>query len=99
MGRESSTARSTDSGLPPVPSQISRGCSGRGTMKAFSRARPRDALVAVELELLNEHGWATRQQLAQAIFEWIEAWYNPRRRHSYCKMLSPVDHEAAHAAA
>ena len=40
-----------------------------------------------------------RQQLAQAIFEWIEAWYNPRRRHSYCQMLSPVDYEAApHAA-
>ena len=37
-------------------------------------------------------------QLAQAIFEWIEAWYNPKRRHSYCKMLSPVDYEAVHAA-
>ena len=37
-------------------------------------------------------------ELAQAIFEWIEAWYNPRRRHSYCQMLSPVDYEAAHAA-
>ena len=28
-----------------------------------------------------------------AIFEWIEAWYNPRRRHTALAMLSPVDCE------
>ena len=39
-----------------------------------------------------------REQLAAAVFEWIEAWYNPHRRHSYCRMLSPADYEAAHAA-
>jgi putative transposase len=53
----------------------------------------------LQLELLDEHHWSTRQQLALAIFDWIEAWYNPRRRHSYCKMLSPIDYETAHAAA
>jgi putative transposase len=53
----------------------------------------------LQLELLDEHRWETRRQLAGAIFEWIEAWYNPKRRHSYCKMLSPVDYEAAHAEA
>jgi len=52
----------------------------------------------LQLELLDEHHWESRQQLAQASFEWIEAWYNPTRRHSYCQMLSPVDYEAAHAA-
>jgi putative transposase len=52
---------------------------------------------ALQLELLDEHHWDSRQQLALAIFEWIEAWYNPKRRHSYCGMLSPVDYEAAHA--
>lgn len=52
----------------------------------------------LQLELLDEHRWENRRQLAQAIFEWIEAWYNPRRRHSYCQLLSPVDYEAAHAA-
>jgi putative transposase len=53
----------------------------------------------LQLELLDEHRWSTREQLALAIFDWIEAWYNPRRRHSYCKMLSPIDYETAHAAA
>ena len=49
----------------------------------------------LQLELLDEHRWTTRDQLALAIFDWIEAWYNPRRRHSYCDMLSPVDYETA----
>jgi len=52
----------------------------------------------LQLELLDEHRWTDRKRLALAIFDWIETWYNPRRRHSYCKMLSPVDYEAAHAA-
>jgi putative transposase len=52
----------------------------------------------LQLELLDEHTWPDRDQLAAAIFEWIEAWYNPRRRHSYNQMLSPIDYETAHAA-
>ena len=52
----------------------------------------------LQLELLDEHHWETRDQLANAIFEWIEAWYNPRRRHSYNNMLSPIDYETATAA-
>ena len=52
----------------------------------------------LQLELLDEHRWLTRQQLALAIFDWIETWYNPRRRHTYCRMLSPIDYENATAA-
>ena len=52
----------------------------------------------LQLELLDEHHWTSRQHLALAIFDWIEAWYNPKRRHSYCNMLSPVDYEATYAA-
>ena len=53
---------------------------------------------SLQLELLDEHRWDTRDQLANAIFDWIECWYNPRRRHSYCEMLSPIDYETATAA-
>jgi putative transposase len=52
----------------------------------------------LQLELLDEHHWHSRDQLALAIFDWIEAWYNPRRRHSYCDMLSPIDYETPNAA-
>jgi putative transposase len=52
----------------------------------------------LQLELLDEHHWRSRHQLALAIFDWIETWYNPHRRHSYCKKLSPIDYETARAA-
>jgi len=52
----------------------------------------------LQLELLDEQAWTDRHQLALAVFDWIEAWYNPRRQHSYCRMLSPIDYETAHAA-
>jgi putative transposase len=54
----------------------------------------------LQLELLDETPrWATRQQLANAIFEWIECWYNPSRRHSSIQMLSPIDYEVRNSAA
>jgi Integrase core domain len=37
----------------------------------------------------------TREELANAIFEWIECWYNPHRRHSSLGMHSPVTFEAS----
>ena len=52
----------------------------------------------IQRELFDQHRWHSRDQLAAAIFEWIETWYNPHRRHSYCDYLSPLDYEAAHAA-
>jgi len=64
----------------------------------FDNAVAESFFGTLQLELLDERRWENRQQLALAVFEWIEVWYNPKRRHSYCKMLSPVDYEAAHAA-
>lgn len=52
----------------------------------------------LQRELLDQHTWATRDQLAHALFDWIETWYNPRRRHSYNDGLSPIDYETANAA-
>ena len=52
----------------------------------------------LQRELLDQHHWHTRDHLAGAIFEWIEGWYNPGRRHSYNQGLSPIDYETANAA-
>jgi putative transposase len=47
----------------------------------------------MQLELLDTRTWKTRDELANAIFEWIECWYNPHRRHSSIGMHSPVTYE------
>jgi putative transposase len=33
----------------------------------------------MQIELLDSRKWSTRFELATAIFEWIECWYNPRK--------------------
>ncbi|MBT9257486.1 IS3 family transposase, partial [Phycicoccus sp. KQZ13P-1] len=53
----------------------------------------------MQRELLDRHDWPSRVELAAAIFEWIEGWYNPRRRHSTLGYLSPHEYEALHTAA
>jgi transposase InsO family protein len=53
----------------------------------------------LQRELLDTRTWVSRDERATAIFEWIEGWYNPRRRHSAIDMLSPIDYEQAHTPA
>ena len=50
----------------------------------------------LQVELLDRTCWSTRQQLASAIFDFIEAFYNRTRGHSSIGMLSPIDYEALH---
>jgi putative transposase len=50
----------------------------------------------MQLELLDRNTWRTRTELANAIFEWIECWYNPKRRHSSVGMFSPAEFETRH---
>ena len=50
----------------------------------------------MQRELLDRRHWTSRVELASAIFEWIEGWYNPRRRHSALGYLSPHEYEALH---
>jgi putative transposase len=48
---------------------------------------------ALQTELLDRRYWSTRQQLRVAIFDFIEAFYNPSRRHSSIGYLSPTNYE------
>jgi putative transposase len=50
----------------------------------------------LQLEVLDRKSWSTRDELANAIFEWIECWYNSKRRHSSIGMHSPIDFEKLH---
>jgi putative transposase len=66
---------------------------------AYDNALIESFFSSMQVELLDRCEWATRDELAQAIFEWIEAWYNPIRRHSSLAYLSPVHYEAPPPAA
>jgi len=52
----------------------------------------------LQSELLDRHRWTTKVELASAIFEWIEAFYNPVRRHTSIGDISPIQFEVTHEA-
>ena len=66
---------------------------------AYDNSLAESFFGSMQIELLDRRRWATRAELANAMFEWIEAWYNPRRRHSALQYLSPIDFERLHTAA
>ena len=61
---------------------------------ALDNAVAESFFASLQCELLDRHQWPTRAGLARAMFHWIEAFYNPTRRHSTLGYLSPVDFEA-----
>jgi putative transposase len=65
---------------------------------ALDNAVAESFFASLQTELLDRQSWATRGQLAQAIFEWIEVFYNQQRRHSTLGMLSPLTYANASAA-
>ena len=56
---------------------------------ALDNAVAESFFASLQCELLDRRHWATRAELAQAIFDWIEGFYNPTRRHSTLGYLSP----------
>lgn len=54
--------------------------------------------ATLELELIDRHTWATRAEARRAIFQFIETWYNARRRHSTLGYVSPSEYERQTAA-
>jgi putative transposase len=52
--------------------------------------------ATLECELLDHRLFLTREEARMAIFDYIEGWYNPYRRHSALEYLSPVEYEKKH---
>jgi transposase InsO family protein len=48
---------------------------------------------SMQIELLNRKRWKTRVELANAIFGYIEVFYNRQRRHSALGYHTPIEHE------
>ena len=65
---------------------------------AFDNAMCESFFATLETELLNRKSFKTQAEARAAIFEFIEGWYNPHRRHSALDYLSPIDYERTCAA-
>jgi putative transposase len=63
---------------------------------ALDNAVAESFFATLQTELLDRQAWETRAELAQAIFEYIEAFYNPERRHSALNYHSPVTYRQRH---
>ncbi|WP_370771064.1 integrase core domain-containing protein [Actinomadura roseirufa] len=51
----------------------------------------------MQTELLDRQRRHTRDEHANAIFEYIEGFYNRRRRHSALDYMSPIQFETTHS--
>jgi putative transposase len=60
---------------------------------AHDNALAESFVATLKTELLYRNAWPTRQAARTAIFEYIEGFYNTRRRHSALGYLSPAEFE------
>jgi putative transposase len=59
----------------------------------FDNAVAESFFATLEKDLLRRRSFATRQEARTAVFDYIEAFYNPVRLHSTLDYLSPVEYE------
>lgn len=60
---------------------------------AYDNAMAESFFATLECELIDRQVWKTQTEARLAVFTWIEAWYNPHRRHSSLGQMSPINFE------
>ncbi|MBA3261775.1 MAG: IS3 family transposase [Thermoleophilaceae bacterium] len=73
---------------------IARSMGSRGD--CFDNAVAESFFATLKKELIRRQSWPTRAELRQAVFEYLELFYNSTRRHSTLGMRSPAEHEQIH---
>jgi len=63
----------------------------------FDNAMAESFFATLECELLDRRRFKTQVEAEIAVFDFIEGWYNPQRRHSSLGYISPVQFEKRHA--
>ena len=60
---------------------------------AYDNAMAESFFATLEREVLNRMTFKTQAEAKLAIFDWLEGWYNPHRRHSALGYRSPMNYE------
>jgi putative transposase len=60
---------------------------------AYDNALCESFFASLECELLDRSSFLNRSAARVGVFDYIECWYNPHRRHSALGMLSPLEFE------
>jgi putative transposase len=66
---------------------------------AYDNALCESFFATLECELLERRRFRNQAEAKMAVFDFIEAWYNPHRRHSALGHLSPLNYERRCASA
>ncbi len=66
---------------------------------AYDNAVCESFFASLECELLDRTTFRTHAEGRMAVFQYIEGWYNPHRRHSALDYQSPANYERKHLAA
>ena len=62
----------------------------------YDNALAESFFATLECELVARSRWRTHAEARMAVFDFIEAFYNPRRRHSALGHVSPAESERRH---
>jgi putative transposase len=65
----------------------------------FDNAMCESFNATLECELLVQHRFKNQHEAALAVFDFIEGWYNPHRRHTSIGNISPAEYERRSQAA
>jgi putative transposase len=60
---------------------------------AYDNAMAESFFATLEREVLSRRRFKNQAEAKTAIFDWLEGWYNPHRRHSALGRRSPVNYE------
>ncbi len=63
---------------------------------AYDNALCESFFASLECELIDRRTFKAHTEAPMAVFQYIEGWYNPRRRHSALDYQSPINYEKLH---
>lgn len=93
----------SDQGSQYTSIAFSKRCEGAGVQLSigsvgdcYDNAMCESFNAILECELLVKHKFRTQREAALAVFDFIEGFYNPRRRHTSIGNISPMQFERRH---